>query len=171
MPRCRSYYRVLADGGVLSDAQRARRERDEKFKQLPQSDLSFSGVPHELKSPLTRMLNGRLLHQELADSTGCSSPSGKVCAHVAFKQGVLDRSMYQSVRMRLEHADEGKHAVTPAAVGATLRQARSTKAKTLRRGKLGLTLMMHMKMMIFFLRGFCHGVHSGGGEFPECTCY
>ena len=104
MPRCSSYFRVLADGGVLSDAQRARRERDEKFKQLPQSDLSFSGLPQELKSPLTRMFNGRLLHQELADSTGCSSPSGKVCAHVALKQGVLDRSMYQSVRMRLEHA-------------------------------------------------------------------
>ena len=113
MPRCRSYFKVLAEGGSLSASQHARLARDSAFRQKSEEVFTFGGVPAALHQPLNKMVEGRILHQMLVDSTGIAKPSGKASAHLALKQGTLNRSDYHSIRSRMENADEGKHNVVP----------------------------------------------------------
>ena len=92
-------------------AQLARLERDNKYRTQKDDTLVLQGVPFSLHAALRKMVTGRVLHQQVADATGTPLPSGKVCAHRAFKSGLLDKPQYHSYRKRLELADEGKHDV------------------------------------------------------------
>ena len=124
MPRCRSYVQVLQSGGSLSQEQEARFKRDTYYRQ---KTLVLQNVPKELHGPIRDMANGRILHQAMADATMSARSSGKATAHLAFKQGHLDRSMYHSVRKKLDDAGAGKHNVAPASCGIVAAHATGDK--------------------------------------------
>ena len=63
-------------------------------------------------APVKRIVDGRVLHQNLAEMTSSSKSSGKATSHEAFKKGLLSKPQYHAARDKFSLADEAKHSVT-----------------------------------------------------------
>ena len=112
MPGKRSYVDALNAGAQLSASQCARRQRDIWFaKDKVDSSVGTVRVPKDLESPLRKMVQGRVLHQSIAERCGETKSSAKANAHSAYKSGLLTKGEYHSARQRFTNADQAKHVV------------------------------------------------------------
>ena len=119
MSRKRSYFKVLAIGGQLNDAQANRLARDRKYGKPRDKECVFRHpAPPHTHGSLRAMCVGRLSHQCLADDRQEVCPAPKVLAYRQHMDGNIDRAELQSLKAKFKNADAGKHEVHPVAMPA-----------------------------------------------------